>query len=206
MRLINTLYFSNILIKLFSNLIYKMEAKSVETETYKLIKNPFVCKSSAPVRLSLDKDPLRWKGNTQYIKTAELENGNTQMINEIDPKLSFMFGKEVDIDTQYLGMEKYDYQVPPETLNKNKKEDDKGFHKDGLPLSFINIQTEEEGIDWYMRHYPKIPEDLLPIIARYHWGEPITKKGVKNEKKKITKKLNKQGITIQNKKVSLSFD
>ena len=182
-----------------------MEAKSVEAETYKLIKNPFVCKTSAPVRLSLDKDPLRWKGNTQYVKTAKLHNGNTMMINEIDPKLSFMFGKEVD-ETQYTYMDKYDYQVPVETLNKNKEEGDKGFHKDGLPLSFINIQTEEEGIEWYMKHYPKIPTDLLPIIARYHWGEPITKKGVKNEKKKITKQLGKKGITIEHKKVSLKFD
>ena len=106
-----------------------MEAKSVEAETYKLIKNPFVCKTSAPVRLSLDKDPLRWKGNTQYVKTAKLHNGNTMMINEIDPKLSFMFGKEVD-KTNYTYMDKYDYQVPVETLNKNKEEGDKGFHKE----------------------------------------------------------------------------
>jgi hypothetical protein len=182
-----------------------MDANSVEPETYKLIKNPFVCKTSAPVRLSLDKDPLRWKGNTQYIKKAELQNGNTMFINEIDPKLSFMFGKAVD-NKEYTFHEKYDYQVPVETLNKNKNEDDKHYHKDGLPLSFINIKTEEEGIDWYMRHYPKLPTDLLPIIARYHWGEPITKKGMKNEKKKITKKLGQKGLTIENKKVSLSFD
>lgn len=181
-----------------------MEA-SESVDTYKLIKNPFVCKTSAPVRLSLDKDPLRWKGNTQYIKTAKLHNGNTAMINEIDPKLSFTFGKAVD-DTEYTGIDKYDYEVPVETLNKNKEEGDKHFHKEGLPLSFINIQTEAEGIDWYMKHYPKIPEDLLPIIARYHWGEPITKKGVKNEKKKITKQLGKKGITIEHKKVSLKFE
>jgi len=182
-----------------------MEAKSVECDNYKFIKNPFVCKTSAPVRLSLDKDPLRWKGNTQYVKTAKLDNGNTMMINEIDPKLSFLFGKEVN-DKDYTYHQKYDYQVPVETLNKNKEEGDKGYHKEGLPLSFINIKTEEEGIDWYMRHYPKLPHDLLPIIARYHWGEPITKKGMKNEKKKITKKLGQKGLTIENKKVSLSFD
>ena len=57
-----------------------------------------------------------------------------------------------------------------------------------------------------MINYPKIPTDLLPIIARYHWGEPITKKNVKNERKKITKDLNKKGMTIQNKKVLLEFD
>jgi hypothetical protein len=176
-----------------------------ECETYRLIKNPFVCKTSAPVRLTLDKTPLMKTGNTQYIRTATLHNGNKKMINELDPKLSYDFGIEVD-DTQYTGISKYDYEIPAEVLNGDKEETHKHYHKKGLPLSFINITTEEEGIEWYSLHYPKIPTDLLPIIARYHWGEPITKKAVKNEKKKIEKKLNKEGLKIENKKIELSFD
>ncbi len=87
-------------------------------------------------------------------------------------------------------MDKFDYQIPANELNKGL---DKERHKDGLPLSFLQINNEEQGLEWYRKNYPKIPDDLLPIIARYHWGEPITKKALKNEKKKITKKLNKQG-------------
>lgn len=176
-----------------------------ECENYRLIKNPFVCKTSAPIRLTLDKSPLMKTGNTQFVRTATLHNGNKKMINELDPKLSYDFGKEVD-DTEYTDISKYDYEVPAEVLNGEKEEGHKNFHKTGLPLSFINITTEEEGIEWYSKHYPKIPEDLLPIIARYHWGEPITKKVIKNEKKKIEKKLNKAGLSIENKKVELSFD
>ncbi len=61
-------------------------------------------------------------------------------------------------------------------------------------------------MEWYSKHYPKLPDDLLPIIARYHWGEPITKKSLKNEKKKIIKKEQSKGLIRVNKNVSLSFD
>jgi hypothetical protein len=175
--------------------------KDNECENYRLIKNPFVCKTSAPIRLTLDKQPLNRTGNTQYIRTATLHNGNKKMINELDSKLSYDFGIEKD-DTEYTPIDKYDYEVPADILNKSSKKE----HKVGLPLSFINITTEEEGIEWYSKHYPKIPDDLLPIIARYHWGEPITKKSIKNEKKKIEKKLNKAGLVVENKKVELKFD
>ena len=130
------------------------------------------------------------------------------MINHIDDGLSYTFGK-IDLDTQdivedksIIEMEKYDYEVPAEVLNKTSKVK----HEEGLPLSFLQIDNEEEGILWYSQHYPKIPDELYPIIARYHWGEPITKKSIKNEKKKITKKLGKKGITIEHKKVSVTFD
>ena len=114
-----------------------------------------------------------------------------------------MIGKyELDYNQSITDMSKYDYEVPVEVINKTSKVE----HKQALPLSFLQIRTEEEGIDWYARHFPKIPDDLLPIIARYHWGEPITKKGIKNEKKKIEKKLKKEGLSVEQKKVVLSFD
>jgi hypothetical protein len=160
-----------------------------------LIKNPFVCNSARQVRLSLDKDPRRFKGDSQLVHKVDLENGNTLLHNPTDEKLSFMFGK-MDIREemkQMTDISKYDYEVSAEKLNENSKVK----HTKGLPLSFLQIKTEEEGMEWYANHYPKLPTDLLPIIARYHWGEPITKKGLKNEKKKIKKKVEKKGLTIQ---------
>jgi hypothetical protein len=77
-----------------------------------------------------------------------------------------------------------------ETLNKMRT-DDKEPHKDGVPMSFLQVTNEIDGIEWYRKHYPKIPDELLPVIARYHWGEPITKKAVKNERKKLKKKEQK---------------
>ena len=168
-----------------------------------LIKNPFVCNSNREVRLSLDKDPRRFKGNTQYVQEVELENGNKILLNQIDNRMSYTLGNNVmNTDGNMIGIEKYDYQVPLEELNKTSKVK----HKEGLPLSFLQIQSEEEGIEWYAKNYPKLPDELLPIIARHHWGEPITKKGLKNEKKKIERKLQKKGLVIERNPVSLKFD
>ena len=163
-----------------------------------LYKNPFVCNTASQVRLSLDKDPRAFKGDTQLCHKIELENGNTLLHNPTDEKLSFMFGK-CDIRDEMkeiTDISKYDYQVPAEVLNKNSKVK----HTEGIPLSFLQIKTEAEGMEWYANNYPKIPTDLLPIIARYHWGEPITKKGLKNEKKKIIKKAQAENNNQLNRK------
>ena len=109
-----------------------------------------------------------------------------------------MFGK-CDIRDEMKEMtdiSKYDYLIPAKVLNKNSKVE----HTEGLPISFLQIKTEAEGMEWYANNYPKIPTDLLPIIARYHWGEPITKKGLRNEKKKIIKKAQKNDFVLNRKK------
>tara|TARA_R100000231_G_scaffold107923_1_gene79880 strand:- start:1029 stop:1559 length:531 start_codon:yes stop_codon:yes gene_type:complete len=153
-----------------------------------LIKNPFILNTKRELKTKLGPD------NTQLIHDIQLENGNKLLHNPTDPKLSFTFGKNEEIsDLSFI--EQFDYEVPAEEINKTAKVK----HKDGLPLSFLQIETEEEGIEWYSNNYPKLPDELLPIIARYHWGEPITKKAIKNEKKKILKKLDKQGIALQRK-------
>jgi hypothetical protein len=181
----------------------KVEVKKCQSDP-RLIKNTFICGSARGIRLGLDKDPRRFKGDTQYIHPILMENGNTLLHNEIDDKLSFVIGTgEMAYNESMSNIDKYDYEVPAEYLNKVCKYKN---HQEGLPLSFLQIKTEDEGIEWYAKHHPKIPTDLLPIIARYHWGEPITKKGIKNEKKKIEKEMQKQGLQVINKKVSLKFD
>ena len=92
-----------------------------------------------------------------------------------------------------LEEEMLDYDISAETLNKNRT-DGKEPHKDPLPISFLNIKTEEEGLLWYRKHYPKIPDDLLPIIARYHWGAKINNKTLKKEKKRNKKKEVPKGL------------
>jgi len=160
---------------------------SNETETYYNLENPFICNSKYGVRIGLGKDPRYNKmcGKEHLFQAQNEINGNTYLINPTDEKMTYVIGtgEEKPMTT----IENYDYEIPAEVLNEKRRDGDK-IHKEGLPLSFIQIETEEEGIAWYKQHYPKIPDDLLPIIARYHWGEPITKKAIKNEKKKILKK------------------
>lgn len=166
----------------------KLENKSDPT----LIKNPFICNTNAEVRLSLDKDPRRFKGSSQLLHKIELDNGNTYLHNPTDERLSFMVGETPIQKEELSDITSYDYEIPADQLNKSSKIK----HDKGLPISFLQIKTEEEGIEWYAKNYPKLPTDLLPIIARYHWGQPITKKSLKNEKKKITKKLQQKGLKV----------
>tara|TARA_Y100000401_G_C8264407_1_gene194998 strand:+ start:57 stop:638 length:582 start_codon:yes stop_codon:yes gene_type:complete len=165
---------------------------SADTGKYPLIENPFVKMDSfVKPRLSLAKDPINKVGNTDYLQYYQEENG-IQINNELDPKLNYFISDklkekepsqmEIPLDEDFL-----DYDVSAEQLNKCRT-DGKEPHKDPLPISFLNIKTEEEGLLWYKKHYPKIPDDLLPIIARYHWGDAINKHTIKKEKKKNKKK------------------
>ena len=60
-------------------IIYKMNKCVDNKADSKLIKNPFVCNSATQVRLSLDKDPRKNKGNTSFIKEYQVENGNIHL-------------------------------------------------------------------------------------------------------------------------------
>jgi len=169
-----------------------------ETENYFNLENPFACNTKYQVRLSGGKDPRYNKltGKENVFQGRNETNGNTYLINPTDDKMTYTFGKGEE--KEMTDLEKYDYELPAEILNE-KRTDGKDIHKKGLPISFIQIKSEEEGIEWYKIHYPKIPDDLLPIIARYHWGEPITKKCIKNEKKKIKKKAQSIGVEFRTK-------
>jgi hypothetical protein len=54
-------------------------------------------------------------------------------------------------------------------------------------LSYLQVKSIEEGSDWYKQEFPKLPDDLCEIMARWNWGDlnELTKKKLKNDKKKI---------------------
>ena len=163
-----------------------------------LIKNPFTCKSAVGVRLSLSKPPR--KDDTTFVNEYISNSGNHHLVCETNDKLSYCFG--VNEEKENTSFDKFDYLIPAETLNETSKVK----HTEGLPLSFLQIRSEIDGMEWYKKNYPKMPDELLPIIARYHWGEPITKKGIKKEKKKIEKDLASRGLSVSNKNHILNFD
>ena len=171
-----------------------------------LIKNPFTIKSCAGVRVGVGKDPRYNKvGNIDFVEEYKKPNGNIQLIDNRNHMLSYTCGSADETKTEYTSLDAYDYYVSAETLNKMRT-DDKEPHKDGVPMSFLQIMNEIDGIDWYRNHYPKLPEELLPVISRYHWGEPITKKAVKNERKKFNKKLDKEKNKIKIKSGNFVLD
>lgn len=84
-------------------------------------------------------------------------------------------------------IDKFDYFVP-------LTEDDrlKTKHVVPLPLSFLQIRQGdiESGIQWYKSHYPKVPDELIEIMARYNFGDLkyATRKSIRNDFKKQKKK------------------
>tara|TARA_R110000796_G_scaffold242327_1_gene364359 strand:- start:633 stop:1103 length:471 start_codon:yes stop_codon:yes gene_type:complete len=132
---------------------------------------------------------------TQEIK--RLEQDQIYKLNTSDPKAGFTFGtkgKDEDIKNAsnkfqfVLPDEPIDYTVAP--VNDEKPPDTR------QTLSFMNVKTIEEGIEWYRAFDPKIPEEILPIMARWNWGDlsTITKKQIRNERKKDKKKGKKAGL------------
>ena len=184
----------------------KLFAETNNVDNDRLIENPFVCRSAFNVRMGLGRDPRNNKGNTDYCDLYEIEDGSVHLVNHLDSNMNYAFTKKpINSNSEFSIINKYDYELSAEHLNLNRN-DGKELHKDPLPLSFIQINNERDGAVWYKNNYPRIPDDLIPIIARYHWGEPITKKCIKNEKKKIEKKAKQKGLTIEHKKVCVSFD
>jgi len=184
----------------------KLFQKSQEAK-YQLLENPFMIHSKFGVRVGLGKNPNDNKGNTDYVDLYETGTGECKIINHLDPAMNYTINKNLTVEPpkEYSIINKYDYELSADYLN-SQRNDGKELHKDALPLSFIQINNERDGALWYKNNYPRIPDDLIPIIARYHWGEPITKKSIRNEKKKIIKKANQKGLKIEHKKVSVEFD
>ena len=163
-----------------------------------LIENPFCIKvKSCENRMFKSKDPHNLIGHTKFAREVKVDTGTYIIDNPTDEALSYCITQPTGVLPKFIrdsqsriNIEQYDYNIPAEILNKQREIKGKPqIHKEPLPISFLQINNEIDGINWYMTHYPKIPTDLLPIIARYHWGEPITKKNIKNEKKKLKKKL-----------------
>ena len=121
-----------------------------------------------------------------------IKEGQYNALNTRDSRLNYVCGTkgfENDIKTNLVSTDPIDYSI-----GKNPELEPEAEFLD-LPdtrmnLSFLQVKTIKEGIEWYRKLDPKIPEELLPLMARWNWGDlaTITKKQVKNENKKAVKK------------------
>ena len=60
---------------------------------------------------------------------------------------------------EYTDLDKVDYSV------------DAPVTKEPMPMSYLSVGTLEEGEEWYRQHYPQMPDELLPMLARYSFGD-----------------------------------
>jgi hypothetical protein len=132
-----------------------------------------------------------------------------------DPRLNYTFMKQDKVDKDpteltIIPREKFDYGVVVKK-GKEETEEDVGTLDETLPISYTAIKNPQHGEEWYRKKYPNLPEDFYGVIARYTWGQPQTKKSVKNEKKKYEKKKKKgqeppQGLSVLQGKFLVKFD
>jgi hypothetical protein len=130
-----------------------------------------------------------------------------------DNRLNYTFCKKEDIIEnnnlpEVIDRSMIDYGIvvkkgEPET------EDSVGTLDEVKPLSYTCIKSPEQGELWYRQKYPDLPEDFYGIIARYTWGQPQTKKSIKNEVKKVKKNPRRpipQGLSVVKGNFSVRFD
>ena len=148
------------------------------------------------------------------------------MILTDDSKANFMCGFEPkpigngDLisggEKEIIGLDKVDYMLNTETdepepefnnadiIAKQNTQEDKQ-----KTLSYLSVKSVEEGIEWYKKEFPKLPDELIPMMSRWNFGDlkDETKKSVRNNRKKNKKKeLKQSGLKIVNKPILISFD
>ena len=60
----------------------------------------------------------------------------------------------------------------------------------------MNVNTIEEGVEWYKKEFPQLPDQITEIMARWNWGDlsKLSKKQVKKDIKKPKKFKEKYGL------------
>jgi hypothetical protein len=98
------------------------------------------------------------------------DDGNISVGVCSDQKLEYELVLDPSIVTnevEWLDKDRVDYNlVLPEH---------KGTHLEelGIPMSFLDVRTVDEGMQWYSEH-TNMPDCLLPYLAEYHWGKPVS--------------------------------
>ena len=143
-----------------------------------------------------------------YHTKKELQKCSNVLINSNDDRFNYLFSREdnqLDNNETIIPMSEYDYGVVR----------DKGdeFELDKItPLSLASLTSLEEAEIWYRQKYPGLPDEYHGIMARYSFGELLTKKEIKNTYKKYKKKNKDLPVGLQIKtappgeKIKVVFD
>ena len=79
----------------------------------------------------------------------------------------------------------------------------------GLPISYLQVSTVEEGVQRKMQ-FERYPIEVAEMLARYEWGDLslTTPKEFKNLKKRTKKKAAKPSpqLTVNRGKFMVNFD
>ena len=133
-----------------------------------------------------------------------------------DPRASYtLINSKVELQkynpafTEWVSPHKVDFNLmPPDGLQQHYEKS--VVKTQGLPMSFLQVQSVEEGTEWYKMN-TRYPDEVCEMLSQYEWGDLryTTKKEFKNLKKKTHRKKVKQDhMTVRrpNEPILLHFD
>ena len=109
--------------------------------------------------MEIIKDPI-------FYGFTESESGNVLFGSCSDPRMEYEIIKDPTKEedkVEWLDMDRVDYHMCFDAYKGTDLEDI------GVPLSYLDVRTVAEGMDWYSRH-TKMPDCMIPFLAEYHWG------------------------------------
>ena len=147
---------------------------------------------------------------------SNLENNEIRkMLITNDSKCNYLcgFSPEPELianNLEIVEFDKVDYMIsnePEPELPIIKGMNENNTNDKQKTLSYLSVKSVEEGIEWYRKEFPKLPEEILPLMSRWNFGDlkDETKKSIKNKRKKINKKQ-KPVFKIEKKPVVITFD
>ena len=131
-----------------------------------------------------------------YHTKKDIAKARNVLIDSNDPRFNYTFHQAEDIDgilenqEFILTMDKYDYGIV-------KQEADEYNLAKITPCSLAQIETLEDAEFWYQQKFPTMPNEYWGIMARYSFGELLTKKEIKNKIKKYKKKNQEPPVGLQ---------
>ena len=139
-----------------------------------------------------------------------MDNPNVKkMLYTDNSKCNFICGfddepKIIAETKKYIPLNDLDYIIKQPHEIKEEINLDKDKQKQ---ISYLSVKSVEEGIDWYRNEFPKMNEELLPLLSRWNFGDLNfeTKKSIKNKRKK-DKKKEKPFFKIEHRPVIITFN
>ena len=149
--------------------------------------------------------------NSIFYGFGSSDDGNISKTVCSDPKMEYEIILDSSVDAQqsnieWLDKDRVDYNVVlPEYKGTYLEEC-------GVPISFLEVQTVDEGIMWYSKH-TDMPDCMLPYLAEYHWGNNVHINSIayhglscKDPKKNKRKKKPVPVMSITQGKFRIEFD
>ena len=132
-----------------------------------------------------------------------------------DSRLNYCFVKKDQLEDnvdlrpalpEWLDKDLIDYDIVV------KKEDDDNFTcgmgklDKTLPSSYCAIKNVEDGIAWYQRKYPELPDTFYEVIANYTWGKSSPEEETPKKKAKKKRQNRAQKLRVSKGKFEVQFD